>query len=120
MIIFVKYVFKTVKIRAFPRLLKVNYVVVTSWKETLWHVLTNIGAKSNNGRVLKASKFLLQKYIQHAYNLKSGILWSPILIRKSAVLLQSKKNGGITHDSNFDPSLHFREVCLARVKFISF
>ena len=70
MIIFVKYVFKTVKIRAFPRLLKVNYVVVTSWKETIWHVLTNIGAKSNNGRVLKASKFLLQKYIQHAHNLK--------------------------------------------------
>lgn len=70
MIILVKYVFKTVKIRAFPRLLKVNYVVVTSWKETIWHVLTNIGAKSNNGKVLKASKFLLQKYIQHAYNLR--------------------------------------------------
>ena len=69
MIILVKYVFKTVKIRAFPRLLKVNYVVMTSWKETIWHVLTNIGAKSNKGKVLKASKFLLQKYIQDACNL---------------------------------------------------
>ena len=70
MIILVKYVFKTVKIRAFPRLLKVNYVVMTSWKETIWHVLTNIGAKSNKGKVLKASKFFLQKYILHAYNLR--------------------------------------------------
>ena len=70
MIILVKYVFKTVKIRAFPRLLKVNYVVMTSWKETIWHVLTNIGAKSNKGKVLKASKFLLQKYIQDACNLR--------------------------------------------------
>ena len=60
MIILVKHVFKTVKIRAFPRLLKVNYVVMTSWKETIWHILTNIGAKSNKGKVLKASKFLLQ------------------------------------------------------------
>ena len=68
MIILVKYVFKTVKIRAFLRLLKVNYVVLTSWKETIWHVLTNIGAKSNKGKALKASKILLQKYIQHAYN----------------------------------------------------
>ena len=70
MIVFVKYVFKTVKIPAFPRLFKVNYVVVTSWKQTIWHVLTNIGAKSNKGKVLKASKFLLQKYIQHAYNFR--------------------------------------------------
>ena len=120
MIVFVKYVFKTVKIPAFPRLFKVNYVVVTSWKQTIWHVLTNIGAKSNKGKVLKASKFLLQKYIQHAYNLRVEFYGARYLFGKSSVLLQSKKNKGITHDSNFDPSLHFREVCLARVKFIFF
>ena len=70
MIIFVKYVFKSVKIPAFQRLLKVNYVAVTSWRQTIWHVLTNIGAKSNKGKVLKERKFLLQKYIQNAYNLR--------------------------------------------------
>ena len=68
--------------------------------------------------MLKASKFLLQKYIEHAYNLRVESYGARYLFGKSAVLLQSKKNEGITHDSNFDPSLHFREVCLARAREI--
>ena len=74
MIIFVKYVFKSVKIPAFRQLLKVNYVAVMSWRQTIWHVLTNIGAKSNKGKVLKEKKFLLQKYIQNAYNLRVNLV----------------------------------------------